>query len=84
MRFSGEPPICDCCGKRAAFVNCVSRRGGGQCFVSGRALRTSIAGLHSARHMADLTAGAVQNANGLKESREEEVQLLNQREEVLH
>jgi voltage-gated potassium channel Kch len=43
-----------------------------------------IARLHSARHMAKLIAAAVQNENGFKESREEEVQLLRQREEVLN
>jgi hypothetical protein len=42
-----------------------------------------IARLHSARHMADLIARAVQDENGLKEFREEELQLLKQRQEVL-
>jgi Kef-type K+ transport system membrane component KefB len=43
-----------------------------------------IARLHSARHMAALILAAVQNENGFKESREAEVQLLKQREEVLN
>lgn len=42
-----------------------------------------IARLHAARHMAELIAAAVQNENELKVSREEEVHLLKQREEVL-
>jgi voltage-gated potassium channel Kch len=42
-----------------------------------------IARLHSARHMADLITRAVQDENGLKEFREEELQLLKQRQEVL-
>ena len=42
-----------------------------------------IARLHAARHMADLIARAVQEENGFKEFREEELQLLKQRQEVL-
>jgi Kef-type K+ transport system membrane component KefB len=42
-----------------------------------------IARLHSARHMAELIARAVQNENELKEYRDDEFQLLKQREEVL-
>lgn len=42
-----------------------------------------IARLHSARYIADLIARAVQDENGLKEFREEELQLLKQRQEVL-
>ena len=42
-----------------------------------------IARLHSARHMADLIARAVQDEDGFKELREEEFQLLKQRKEVL-
>jgi Kef-type K+ transport system membrane component KefB len=42
-----------------------------------------IARLHAARHVAGLIAAAVQNENGLKVSREEEFQLLKQRQEVL-
>ena len=42
-----------------------------------------IARLHSARHMAELIARAVQNENELKEYRDDEFQLLKRREEVL-
>jgi len=42
-----------------------------------------IARLHSARHMAELIARAVQDEVGFKELREEEFRLLKQREEVL-
>jgi Kef-type K+ transport system membrane component KefB len=42
-----------------------------------------IARLHAASRMAELIAAAVQNENGFKVSREEEFQLLKQREEVL-
>jgi Kef-type K+ transport system membrane component KefB len=42
-----------------------------------------IARLHSARHMAELIARAVQNENELKEYRDGEFQLLKRREEVL-
>jgi hypothetical protein len=42
-----------------------------------------IARLHSAQHMADLIARAVRDEDGFKESRENEVRLLKQREEVL-
>jgi Kef-type K+ transport system membrane component KefB len=42
-----------------------------------------IARLHSARHMAELIARAVQNENELKEYREDEFRLLRRREEVL-
>jgi Sodium/hydrogen exchanger family/TrkA-N domain len=42
-----------------------------------------IARLHSAHHMADLIARAVQNENELKENRDDQFQLLKRREEVL-
>jgi Kef-type K+ transport system membrane component KefB len=42
-----------------------------------------IARLHSARHMAELIARAVQDEEGFKELREEEFRLLKQRQEVL-
>ena len=42
-----------------------------------------IARLHSARHMAELIARAVQEEDGFKEFRDDEVRLLKQREEVL-
>ena len=42
-----------------------------------------VARLHSARHMAELIARAVQNENELKEYREDEFRLLKRREEVL-
>ena len=42
-----------------------------------------IARLHSARYMTELIVAAVQNEHGFKQSREEEVHLLKQREEVL-
>lgn len=38
---------------------------------------------HSARHMAELIARAVQNENELKDYREDEFRLLKRREEVL-
>ncbi len=42
-----------------------------------------IARLHSARHMAELIARAVQDENLFKQYREEEFELLKQRDEVL-
>ena len=42
-----------------------------------------IARLHSARHMAELIARAVQNENELKKYREDEFRLLKRRGEVL-
>ena len=42
-----------------------------------------IARLHSARHMADLIARAVQNENELKQYHDDEFRLLKRREEVL-